>query len=152
MYLRINLFFGGSHVWPGQHEVPLFLKHFYIYFKWRLAFKNTNKNNNNTQKNTHPPKKTTKKQTKTKHNNAKKKCINLPRAWIHRSIPKRIYHCGIHNKNDHLHVHIQWIVILTMRLFPESKLSLDSLFKFEYPGSLKKITMTCLIILFRFNV
>lgn len=33
---------------------------------------------------------------------------------------------------------MQWIVILTMRLFPESKLSLDSPFKFEYPGSLKK--------------
>lgn len=49
-----------------------------------------------------------------------------------RSIPKRIYHCGIHNKNDHLHVHIQWIdlsMVIKSFLFPFRILQKQGMFK-----------------------
>lgn len=133
MYLRIHLFCRRSHLCPGQHNVSLILKHLYIYLKWRFTFET----------------KTQKKNKKVyKHYNK-----YLPKAWIHRFITIRINHYDKNNKQYPLHGHIQWIVILSMRLFPESQLSIDCFFfKFEYPGSLKNYTMTWYILLFRFNV
>lgn len=134
MYLRIHLFCRRSDLFPGQHDVSLILKHLYIYFRSRLTFKT----------------KTQKKEQRKVYWHYDK---YLPKAWIYRFITKRIDHCDKNNKHYPLHGHIQWIVILSIRLFPESQLSIDSFFlKFEYPGSLKNYTMTCFILLFRFNV
>lgn len=102
MHLGIHLFCRRSHLYPGQNDVSLILKHLCIYLMWRLTFK----------------KKNTKKE---KTNKQTKKCINLPRAILHWSITKHIDHCDRNNKHYHLHVHIKCIVILLMRLVFESR-------------------------------
>lgn len=95
MYLRIHLLCCKFHLCPRQHGVPLILKNLHICLKWLLTLK--------------------KKREKKLYTHYYK---YLPRAWIHRSITKRVQNCCINHKHYPLHVHIQCLIVLSMRQFP----------------------------------